>query len=77
MTTTISCATSAPSLVWIPGQGRRQPGQTVFNQLRQGILLEDGLTLPAEVAVIDRKRDASWLRVILREGRKRQAMAHV
>ena len=49
-----------------------QPGQTAFNQFRQGILLEDGLTAPAEIAVQERLRDATWLRVVLHEGRKRQ-----
>ena len=49
-----------------------QPGQTAFNHFRQGVQLEDGVTAPAEIAVLERLRDATWLRVVLHEGRKRQ-----
>ena len=49
-----------------------QPGQRALDALRQGIELDDGPTLPAEVEVLERKRDSSYLRVTLREGRKRQ-----
>ena len=41
-------------------------------ELARGIELEDGPTLPAEISILQKKRDATWLRVVLREGRKRQ-----
>jgi 23S rRNA pseudouridine2605 synthase len=39
---------------------------------RRGIMLDDGLTQPADVKVLTRDRDLTWLRVTMREGRKRQ-----
>jgi 23S rRNA pseudouridine2605 synthase len=51
------------------------PGRQALRALRRGIELEDGLTAPARVSLIPGKaasKDTTWLRVILREGRKRQ-----
>lgn len=63
------------------------PSETALQQLREGLLLKDGATKPAECAVIDpptwlpprdppvRVRQTvpdAWLRLTLREGRNRQ-----
>ncbi|WP_437627566.1 pseudouridine synthase [Sorangium sp. So ce1151] len=39
---------------------------------REGIRLEDGVTLPAEARVLRREGDKTWLEVTLREGRNQQ-----
>jgi 23S rRNA pseudouridine2605 synthase len=54
---------------------RGQPGRQALRALRQGIELEDGKTSPAQVHLIEgqpRPAGTAWLRMILREGRKRQ-----
>jgi pseudouridine synthase len=45
-----------------------------LKKLRRGVELEDGLTLPASVSVIKGKGTErnTWLRIVLREGRKNQ-----
>ncbi len=45
-----------------------------LKKLRRGVDLEDGLTLPAEVTVLKGRGTErnTWLRVVLREGRKNQ-----
>jgi len=48
------------------------PDKTVLESWRSGVLLDDKKTLPARVDVIDKSADRTWLRVVLREGRKRQ-----
>ncbi|UCC51256.1 MAG: rRNA pseudouridine synthase [Anaerolineaceae bacterium] len=49
---------------------------TVSNQVlgtwRQGVLLDDRLTAPAHIEVLERNRNSTRLRIVLREGRKRQ-----
>lgn len=49
-----------------------QPDSKALQRLRQGVLLDDGLTWPAEVAVLREEPDGTWLRFIIHEGRKRQ-----
>ncbi len=49
-----------------------QPGEEVLAQWRHGVFLDGSQTAPAEVTVLRRERGDTWLRVILREGRKRQ-----
>lgn len=58
------------------------PGEEALNRLRNGIDLEDGRTAPAKVDIVDSPpvglildegyRRGTWLRIILREGKKRQ-----
>jgi pseudouridine synthase len=44
----------------------------VLEQWRRGVMLDGRITAPAPIEVIERGHDATRLRVILREGRKRQ-----
>ena len=59
------------------------PAYLALDRMRKGIELETGLTAPARVEVIHRphpdlrlgssgRRDGTWLRMVLREGKKRQ-----
>jgi 23S rRNA pseudouridine2605 synthase len=51
----------------------RHPDQTQLETWRRGVVLEDGYrTAPAEVGIDSYSGKGAWLRVILREGRKRQ-----
>ena len=59
-----------------------RPPEGLLNQLRSGIDLPEGKTAPAGVSVVDRPppqmrlapgpREGCWLKITLREGRKRQ-----
>ncbi len=48
------------------------PEPTSLESLRKGILLEDGPTLPAKVDIIKVKTGNAIIRIVIREGRKRQ-----
>ncbi len=48
------------------------PTNDALEQLRTGVELEDGLTAPATVELIDQLNDESTVRLIIHEGRKRQ-----
>ena len=48
------------------------PEDKTLERWRQGVYLDDRRTAPAEVSVISRKKDYTRLRIVLREGRKRQ-----
>jgi len=49
-----------------------EPDETTLNRWRQGVFLEGKRTAPARVTVIEGVKDGVWLRIVLREGRKRQ-----
>jgi len=57
---------------------RGVPGEQALDRLRRGVPLEDGMTAPARVWIARQSPWASapagqsWMRVVLREGRKRQ-----
>lgn len=48
------------------------PSKHVLRRWRKGVLLDGHWTAPASVSVMRRERDRCWIRVVLREGRKRQ-----
>ncbi len=48
------------------------PPTNVLDQLRNGVELDDGLTAPAEVRLLDTAAGKSRLRIAIHEGRKRQ-----
>jgi pseudouridine synthase len=48
------------------------PDAEVLRQWRNGIQLDDRMTAPAYVRIERRLEDSTWLRIVLREGRKRQ-----
>jgi 23S rRNA pseudouridine2605 synthase len=49
-----------------------RPAEEILSTWRRGVQLEDGMTAPAGVTVVGGEKGATWLRVIMREGRKRQ-----
>jgi len=48
------------------------PGQIARKQLATGVQLDDGMTAPAEVRVLERRTDNALMEITIREGRKRQ-----
>ncbi|NJP12067.1 MAG: rRNA pseudouridine synthase [Leptolyngbyaceae cyanobacterium RU_5_1] len=55
--------------VWIDGH----PSEQILKRWRQGVMLDDRKTLPAEVLVVERHPDhKTLLEVVLKEGRNRQ-----
>ena len=48
------------------------PESDLLVQWRQGVELDDGLTLPVELKVVERTQTYTWLEITMREGRKRQ-----
>jgi len=51
----------------------RRPDERQLDTWRRGVVLEDGYrTAPAEVRIESGQGKGAWLRVIMREGRKRQ-----
>ncbi len=54
--------------VWVEGH----PSPQVLHQWRKGVMLDDRLTLPAQVEVVAQKADRTCLEVVLQEGRNRQ-----
>lgn len=49
-----------------------RPNITSIQTLRSGVKLEGGVTLPAQVEVVDRRTDTTVLAITIREGRNRQ-----
>ncbi len=54
--------------VWV----QEHPSQSVLEQWRQGVMLADKQTLPAEIRVLDSLEEQTLLEIVLREGRNRQ-----
>ena len=48
------------------------PTENVLDRLRKGVRLDDGVTGPAEVSVERKLPNKAWLRIVLREGRRRE-----
>jgi 23S rRNA pseudouridine2605 synthase len=48
------------------------PGERDLRALREGVELEDGVTLPAEAEVVGASRGMARVRLVIREGRNRQ-----
>jgi 23S rRNA pseudouridine2605 synthase len=48
------------------------PGPAALRTLRDGVELDDGLTYPARVRLVQKRRDRSALSITIHEGRKRQ-----
>jgi pseudouridine synthase len=51
---------------------RGHPPAEALARLQQGVNLEDGITAPAELIVMEDDQKATWLSLTLREGRKHQ-----
>lgn len=51
---------------------RGRPTPTAVQQLRTGVRLEGGVTLPAQVELLEKRPDASRVALTIREGRNRQ-----
>ena len=51
---------------------RGHPPTEALARLQQGVNLEDGITAPAELKVMEDDQKATWLALTLREGRKHQ-----
>ncbi|TNF47365.1 rRNA pseudouridine synthase [bacterium] len=53
---------------------RGKIGEAAMGRLRKGVELDDGKTLPAEISPVDQAVPDrnSWIRIVLREGRKNQ-----
>ncbi len=51
---------------------RGHPPEEAVARLQEGVNLEDGVTAPAELIVMDDDQKATWLSLTLREGRKHQ-----
>jgi 23S rRNA pseudouridine2605 synthase len=49
-----------------------RPDDQALERWRRGVFLDGRKTVTADVDVLHRERDHTWLRVVLREGRKRQ-----
>jgi len=48
------------------------PTEEELNELRKGIRLEDGMTAPARVRVIEKLRKNAWVEIEVHEGKKRE-----
>jgi 23S rRNA pseudouridine2605 synthase len=51
---------------------RGHPLEEALVQLQQGVDLEDGITAPAELHILEDDKKATWLSLTLREGRNHQ-----
>lgn len=48
------------------------PHAAALAQLARGIMLDDGMTAPAKVSLVQSERTSSWIRLTIHEGRNRQ-----
>jgi 23S rRNA pseudouridine2605 synthase len=48
------------------------PEDKTLKRWQRGLYLDGQRTAPADVSILNREKDHTWLRVVLREGRKRQ-----
>jgi 23S rRNA pseudouridine2605 synthase len=48
------------------------PSPKTLDTWRRGVVVDDETTAPAEVELLQREKDSSWLRIVMHEGRKRQ-----
>lgn len=48
------------------------PTDENLNRLRKGIMLDDGMTAPAEVKILKQIKNATFVEITIHEGRKRQ-----
>jgi 23S rRNA pseudouridine2605 synthase len=48
------------------------PSAGALRKLREGVELDDGVTAPARVAIVDRRRDSAAVELVIHEGRNRQ-----
>lgn len=55
-------------LAWVEGVMTRQTAR----KLAKGVWIEDGRTAPANVTIVESRKDATLIRLVLREGRKRE-----
>tara|TARA_B100001250_G_scaffold381537_1_gene373941 strand:+ start:458 stop:1144 length:687 start_codon:yes stop_codon:yes gene_type:complete len=55
-------------LVWVSGK----PSKSILDNWRRGIKLDEKMTMPARIEVLDKVNHKTLLKVILKEGRNRQ-----
>ncbi len=55
-------------LAWVSGQ----PSQSILDNWRRGILLDNKMTMPAIIEVLDKVNSKTLLKLVLKEGRNRQ-----
>ena len=55
-------------VAWVDGSMTEK----IANKLEKGVELEDGITAPAEVSIVKKGREATRVKLVLREGRKRE-----
>ncbi len=51
---------------------KNKPNKSQLTELSSGVLLDDGITLPAKVSVISLHKNITQLKIVLYEGRNRQ-----
>jgi 23S rRNA pseudouridine2605 synthase len=61
---------AVPKMYVLKVKGNMQPDD--LERWRQGVRLEDGMTLPAEVRFIRHEEDKTWLELTITEGRNQQ-----
>ncbi len=49
-----------------------RPSKKTLGAWQRGVMLDGKLTAPARVDAIRQEKDSTWLRIVMREGRKRQ-----